>query len=175
MELTSNLELITLSDSSTYLIQLLFVVKGNSTDTRSSWFPKRCCFGASPSVITKCSTHHRPPTKSVTTRLFVCVCTFVTSVCAYLRVGGEQLGVCVCALSENGCLVLLVMMEVLVLLVSVWFQLSTKLRVFPPTSAEQTCGHDKMSYFLSEEACFKRNHFVAATLKFRDRSARLLF
>ena len=34
----------------------------------------------------------------------LCVCMFVTSVCAYLRVGGEQVG------SENGCFVLLVMM-----------------------------------------------------------------
>ena len=33
-------------------------------------------------------------------------------------------------------------------------------RVFP-TSAEQTCGHDKMRHFLRKEACFKRNHFVA--------------
>ena len=29
------------------------------------------------------------------------------------------------------------------------------------TSAEQTCGHDKMRHFLREESCFKRNHFVA--------------
>ena len=33
-------------------------------------------------------------------------------------------------------------------------------RVFP-TSAEGTCGHDKMRHFLREKACFKRNHFVA--------------
>ena len=31
-----------------------------------------------------------------------------------------------------------------------------------PISAEQTCVHDKMRHFLREEACFKRNHFVAA-------------
>ena len=30
-----------------------------------------------------------------------------------------------------------------------------------PTSAEQTCGHDKMRHFLREEACVKRNHVVA--------------
>ena len=30
-----------------------------------------------------------------------------------------------------------------------------------PTSAEQTCGYDKMKHFLHEEACSKRNHFVA--------------
>ena len=67
------LELITLSDLSMYLIQLLFVAKGSSTDTRSYWFPQRCRFGAGPSVITKCATHDGPPTKSVTTRLFMCV------------------------------------------------------------------------------------------------------
>ena len=31
-----------------------------------------------------------------------------------------------------------------------------------PTSAGQTCVHDKMRHFLREEDCFKRNHFVAA-------------
>ena len=54
---------------------------------------------------------------------------FVTSVCAYLRVGGEQSGVCTidfdvcvelewvfCIFGDDG--------------VSVWFQLSTKLCVF---------------------------------------------
>ena len=35
-------------------------------------------------------------------------------------------------------------------------------RVFP-TSAKQTCGHGKMWRFLREEACFKRNHFVATS------------
>ena len=94
----------------------------------------------------------------------VCVCMFVTSVCAYLRVGGEQLGVCiidfgVCAFNENGCFVLFVRMGFgVLLLVSV--SLSTKLCVFFPTSAQQTCGHDKMRHFLCEETCFKRNHFV---------------
>ena len=29
------------------------------------------------------------------------------------------------------------------------------------TSAEQTFWHDEMRQFLREEACFKRNHFVA--------------
>ena len=33
-------------------------------------------------------------------------------------------------------------------------------RVFP-TSAKQTCGDDKMRHFPREEACKKRNHFVA--------------
>ena len=64
---------------------------------------------------------------------------FVTSVCAYLRVGGEQLGVCTidfdvcverewvfCDVGDDG--------------VSVWFQLSTNL-----------CGHDKMRHFLREK------------------------
>ena len=30
-----------------------------------------------------------------------------------------------------------------------------------PTSAEETCGHDKMRHFHQEKACFKRIHFVA--------------
>ena len=43
----------------------------------------------------------------------------------------------------------------------VWVSIIDEIvRVFP-TSAEQTCGHDKMRHFLREEACFKRNHFVA--------------
>ena len=62
-----------------------------------------------------------------------------------------------CALSENGCFVWLVMVGFLVFL---WSHLSTKLCVFT-TEAEQTCGHDKMKHFLREEACFKRNHCVA--------------
>ena len=67
-----------------------------------------------------------------------------------------------CALSENGCSVLLVMMMVFgdddgVGLVSIIVEI---VRVFS-TSAEQTYGHDKMRHFLREEACFKRNHFVA--------------
>ena len=46
---------------------------GTGTDTRSSWLPKRCRFGASPSVIAKFSTHDRPPTKSVTALPILCV------------------------------------------------------------------------------------------------------
>ena len=109
----------------------------NKLATALPWFPKRCRFGASPSVVTKFSTHDRPPTKSVTIRLFMCACMFVTSVCAYLRVGGEQLctidfDVCTerewvfCNVGDDG--------------VSVWFQLSTK-----------WCGHDKMRHFLREK------------------------
>ena len=60
---------------------------------------------------------------------------FVTSVCTYLRVGGEQLDVCIidfdvcvepgwvfCIVGDDGFL--------LMLLVSAWFQLSTNLCVF---------------------------------------------
>ena len=103
------------------------------TDTRSSWFPKRCRFGAGPSVITNFFNTRRAANKTCHDWYFSCVCMFVTSVCAFLRVCGEQLGVCIidfdeCVERERRCFVLLVTMEVLVLLlVSVWFQLSTKL------------------------------------------------
>ena len=61
------------------------------------------------------------------------------------------------------------------LFVSVWFQLSTKSYVFP-TTAELTCGHDKMRHFLREEACFKHNHLVATgNSSIGVRSAQLLF
>ena len=77
----------------------------------------------------------------------MCAC-FVTSVRAYLRVGGEQSSVCaslisMCVLSEKwvfcivgddrGFLVLL-------LLVSVWFQLSTKLCVFSQQVQRKLAG-----------------------------------
>ena len=85
---------------------------------------------------------------------------FVTSVCAYLRVGGEQLGVCtidfdVCV-EREWCFVLLVMM-----VFRFGFNYRRNCACFP-TSAEETCGQDKMRHFLREKACFKRNHFVAS-------------
>ena len=53
------------------------------------------------------------------------------------------------------CFVLLVMMGF-----RFGFNYRRIVRVFP-TSAEESCGHDKMRHFLREKACFKRNHFVA--------------
>ena len=62
----------------------------------------------------------------------------------------------VCAFSENGFLVLSVILWFLVLLlVSVWFQFSTNLCVFP-ASAQQTCAHDKMRHFV----CGKHDMFT---------------
>ena len=64
-------------------------------DTRSSWFPMRCRFGAGPSVITNFFNTRRAANKNLSRLVCICVCMFVTSVCACLRVGGEQLGVCI--------------------------------------------------------------------------------
>ena len=75
----------------------------------------------------------------------------MTSVCAYLRVGGE-FDVCVVVVGDDGVFCVVVRVG----LVSIIDEI---VRVFP-TSAEQTCRHDKMRHFLREEACFKRNHFV---------------
>ena len=66
------------------------------TDTRLSWFPKRCRFGASPSVMTIFSTHDGPSKKSVTARLFMCV--HVCDKCLCISACGWRairLGVCI--------------------------------------------------------------------------------
>ena len=68
---------------------------GTGPDTRSSWFPMRCRFGAGPSVITNFFNTRRAANKNLSRLVCICVCMFVTSVCACLRVGGEQLGVCI--------------------------------------------------------------------------------
>ena len=52
--------------------------KKKRTDTRSSWFPKHCCFGASPSVITIFSTHDGP---SKNLSRLVCLCEHVCDTC----------------------------------------------------------------------------------------------
>ena len=65
---------------------------GTDTDTRSSRFPKRCRFGAGLSVITK-NLNTRRAVNKICHGSSVYVCLFMTSVCAYLRVGGEQGGV----------------------------------------------------------------------------------
>ena len=91
-------------------------------------FPKRCRFGAGPSVMTKFFEHHRLPRKSVTTRLFMCV-----HVCVYLRV---------CALSENGCFVLFLMLVFfgVIGVVWVWFQQKTKSCVFSQPVQNKRAG-----------------------------------
>ena len=129
-----------------YLIQLLFVAKGSSTDNRSSWFPKRCHFGASLSVITNFMHTRRAVKKSITARLFMCACARCDKC------------LCVCALGENECFVLLAMVF---FWCCCWFGFNCRRNgACFPTSAEQTCGHDKMGHFLHEEACFKCNHFL---------------
>ena len=75
-----------------------------------------------------------------------CVRMFVTSVCAYLRVGGEQLGVCIiafdvcverewvfCMVGDDGGFLVL-------LLASVWFQLPTKSCVFSRQVQQKRAG-----------------------------------
>ena len=88
-------------------------------------------------------------------RVFVRICVWVAGneVCASLF--------SMCTFSKNGFLVLLVTLKFLVLLlVSVWFQRSTNLSVFP-ASAEQTCRQDKMRHFV----CGKHDMFTLAKVR----------
>ena len=89
--------------------------------------------------------------------VFVCAQT-----CEYLRVGDEQLGVCtidfdVCVeLEWVFCFVGVDGFFGVIVGVSLVSVIDEIVRVFP-TSAEQTCGHDKMRPLLREETCFKRS------------------
>ena len=133
--------------------------QGLARTPESSWFPKRCRFGASPSVITKFSTHDRPPTKSVTTRLFMCV--HVCDKCLCVSACGVASNeVCapvisMCALSENVCFVLLVMMGF-----RFGFTYRRNCACFPNKCRRNVRARQDEA-FLREKACFKRNHFVA--------------
>ena len=69
-------------------VKEVWVVFSDAADTRSSWFPKLCRFGASPHVIT--IFFHTRQTTNISCRF--CVCMFVTSVCACLA---SNFGVCI--------------------------------------------------------------------------------
>ena len=146
---------------------------GTGTDTRSSWFPMRCRFGASPLGHHKIFNTRRAA-NNICHDSSVCVCMFVTSVCAYLRVGGEQFGVCIidfdvcverewvfCIVGDDFFFGVVVGDDVVSII-------DETVRVM---QNKQTCRHDKMRHFLREEACFKRNHFVSTGNHFLESAA----
>ena len=140
---------------------------GTGTDTRSSLFPKRCRFGACPSVITEMFNTRQAANKVChDSSVYVCVTNVcAASACGWRWVASNQVCaslISMCALTDNGCFAWLVMMFFFGAVGGVGsLSITNELVPVFPTSAEQTCGQDNMRHFLREDACLKRNHFVA--------------
>ena len=95
-ELKSNLEFIALSDSSMYLIQLLFVAKKKTNGHQIAVGFQSIAALAQAHLSSQYFQHTTGRQKNVTARLFVCVCMCDTCLCVS-ACGGEQLGLCIIA------------------------------------------------------------------------------